>query len=189
MEFDSLGTIGDRRWMVLDESSHEILSQRSHLELALLRVRHDSSGGIELRSPRFENVLFVKPTSKDLDPVKVGIWNAQATACDASEEAASWLSDFVGIRALLLGMNCQFRRPLNGNPKDESGIADCYPLLVISQAALEDLNQRLEFPVGMKCLRSNIIIEDYQSYDEDKWNNIHNVNTKFRSAVIALYAS
>ena len=76
MEFDSLGTIGDRRWMVLDESSHEILSQRSHLELALLRVRHDSSGGIELRSPRFENVLFVKPTSEDLDPVKVGIWNA-----------------------------------------------------------------------------------------------------------------
>ena len=74
-------------------------------------------------------------------------------------------------------MNCQFRRPLNGNPKDESGIADCYSLLVISQAALEDLNQRLEFPVGMKCLRSNIIIEDYQSYDEDKWNNIHNLNT------------
>ena len=177
MEFDSLGTIGDRRWMVLDGSFHEILSQRSHLELALLRVRHDSSGGIELRSPRFETVLSVKPTSEDLDPVEVGIWNAQATACDAGEEAASWLSDFVGIRALLLGMNCQFRRPLNGNPKDESGIADCYSLLVISQAALEDLNQRLEFPVGMKCLRSNIIIEDYQSYDEDKWNNIHNLNT------------
>ena len=182
MEFDSFGPIGDRRWMVINESSHEFLSQRSHLELALLRVRHDSSGGIELRSPRFETVLSVKPTSEDLDPVEVGIWNAEATACDAGEEAASWLSDFVGIRALLLGMNCQFRRPLNGNPKDETGFADGYPLLAISQAALEDLNQRLEFPVGMKRFRPNILIEDCQPYDEDKWIRINLVNTIFRSA-------
>ena len=79
-------------------------------------------------------------------------------------------------------MNCQFRSPLNGNPKDETGFADGYPLLVISQAALEDLNQRLEFPVGMKRFRPNILIEDYQPYDEDKWIRINIVNTIFRSA-------
>lgn len=48
MEFDSFRPIGDRRWMVINESSHKFLSQRSHPELALLRARHDSSGGIEL---------------------------------------------------------------------------------------------------------------------------------------------
>ena len=78
-------------------------------------------------------------------------------------------------------MNCQFRRPLKGNPKDETGFADGCPLLVISQAALEDLNQRLEFPVGMKPFRPNILIEDCQPYDEDRWFRINIVNTIFRS--------
>ena len=48
MEFDSFGPIVDRHWMVINESSHKFLSQRSHQEFALLRARHDSSGGIEL---------------------------------------------------------------------------------------------------------------------------------------------
>ncbi|MEC7905851.1 MAG: MOSC domain-containing protein [Verrucomicrobiota bacterium] len=69
-------------------------------------------------------------------------------------------------------MNSQFRRPLNGIPKNEIGFADGYPLLVISQASLEDLNQRLEFPVEMNRFRPNIVIEVCQPYDEDKWYSI-----------------
>ncbi len=182
MEFDSFGPIGDRRWMVINESSREFLSQRSHPELALLRARYNSSGGIELQSPRFETFLSVKPPSENLDPIEVGIWNARATACDAGDRAASSLSDLIGIKVRLVGINSQFRRPLNGNPEDETGFADGYPLLVISQASLEDLNQRLEFPVEMNRFRPNIVIEDCRPYDEDKWKRIKIGNTTIRSA-------
>ena len=58
--------------------------------------------------------------------------------------------------------------PLNGIPKNETGFADGYPLLVISQASLEDLNQRLEFPVEMNRFRPNIVVEVCQPHDEDK---------------------
>jgi len=182
MEFDSFGSIGDRRWMVINESAHEFLSQRSHPELALLRARYDRFGGIEIRSPRSESILSIKPPSENLDPVEVGIWNTRATACDAGDEATSWLRDLIGIKVRLVGMNSRFRRPLNGNPNDETGFADGYPLLVISQASLEDLNQRLEFPVEMNRFRPNIVIEECLPYDEDRWTRIKIGEAIFRSA-------
>ena len=182
MEFDSFGPTGDRRWMVINERSREFLSQRSHPELALLRARYDSSGGIELRSPRSETVISVNPPSENPDPVEVGIWNSRATACDAGDEAANWLSDFMRIKVRLVGMNSLFRRPLNENPNDETGFADGYPLLIISLASLEDLNQRLEFPVEMNRFRPNIVIDECRAYDEDKWKRIKIGDTIFRSA-------
>ena len=182
MEFDAYGPIGDRRWMVVEEGSGKFLSQRSHPELALLSVRNRASGAIEVRSPRSNAVLSVEPPSEDQRLAEVEIWNAKATACDSGDEAANWLSDFLGAEVRLVGMNSRFHRPLKGNPNDETGFADGFPLLVISQASLDDLNQRLDFPVEMNRFRPNIVIDNCQPYDEDKWKRIRIGNTIIRSA-------
>jgi uncharacterized protein YcbX len=47
------------------------------------------------------------------------------------------------------------------------GFSDGYPLLVISQTSLDDLNARLAEPVGMDRFRPNIVVEGSAPYAED----------------------
>ena len=52
--------------------------------------------------------------------------------------------------------------------KDITGFADGYPLLMISEASLEDLNSRLEAPLPMDRFRPNIVISGTAAFAEDE---------------------
>jgi uncharacterized protein YcbX len=47
--------------------------------------------------------------------------------------------------------------------------ADGYPVLVIGQSSLDDLNTRLSEPVSMIRFRPNLVFEGGLPYDEDQW--------------------
>lgn len=50
--------------------------------------------------------------------------------------------------------------------------ADGYPLLLISEASLRDLNSQLEQSVSMSHFRPNLIIEHCEPFAEDEWKHI-----------------
>ena len=60
-----------------------------------------------------------------------------------------------------------------GQPGDVVGFADEGPLSVISQASLDDLNNRLEVPITMNRFRPNIVLTGSQAFQEDDWNTAH----------------
>jgi uncharacterized protein YcbX len=57
--------------------------------------------------------------------------------------------------------------------------ADAFPLLLISQASLDDLNSKLAVPVPMNRFRPNIVISGCNTFDEDKWKEIRVGETVF----------
>jgi len=50
--------------------------------------------------------------------------------------------------------------------------ADGFPLLLISQASLDDLNARLSSPVPMNRFRPNLVVSGCEAFAEDSWRRI-----------------
>ena len=60
------------------------------------------------------------------------------------------------------------------------GFADGFPLLLISQASLDDLNGRLAAPVPMLRFRPNLVVTGTAPYAEDRWRRIRIGGMTFR---------
>ena len=64
-----------------------------------------------------------------------------------------------------------------------SGFSDGFPVLLITEASLEDLNGRLtvkgETPVPMSRFRPNLVVSGAQAFAEDQWKRIRVGNIEF----------
>ncbi|KYO43561.1 mitochondrial amidoxime reducing component 2 [Alligator mississippiensis] len=49
---------------------------------------------------------------------------------------------------------------------------DCSPVMIISEASLEDLNTRLEKKVKIQNFRPNILVTGCSAFEEDSWDEI-----------------
>ncbi len=71
-------------------------------------------------------------------------------AIDQGDETAQWFSDWLGASVRLVHIADGVQRKLNPDfavhADDHTGFADGYPILIISEASLQDLNSRLDFP-------------------------------------------
>ena len=106
---------------------------------------------------------------------EVTVWNSRVPARDAGDAAARWLSSVLGADVRLVRFDPAHQRRCNPDYAGDSGahtaFADGYPLLVISDASLADLNLRLaarSAPVlPMNRFRPNLVLAGLEPYDED----------------------
>jgi uncharacterized protein YcbX len=75
------------------------------------------------------------------------VWRDTVDAIDTGAETAAWLTQFVGTPLKLARFGDGARRGCNrkwtGDVDTHTQFADGYPLLVIGQSSLDDLNARL----------------------------------------------
>jgi uncharacterized protein len=174
VELDELGLVGDRRFLVID-SQGKALTQRSHSQMARIETQLDSEtlalmhpGNGELSVPRQED---------GARNVRVEVWkDRNLVAEDCGPEAAAWLSRVLELPVRLVRIGHGFRRPVEGNETDLTAFTDAYPLLVITEASLSHLNDRLisrgEEPVSMMRFRPNLVITGATSHAEDEWQQL-----------------
>ena len=76
----------------------------------------------------------------------------------------------------------EFRQcdPVYAKPGEKTAFSDGFPYLLISQASLDDLNQRLDTAVEMKRFRPNLVIAGSQAFEEDNWKKIRIGDVSFR---------
>ncbi|MGC1376667.1 MAG: MOSC domain-containing protein, partial [Anaerolineales bacterium] len=55
---------------------------------------------------------------------------------------------------------------------DHVSFADGYPILIVSQESLDDLNARLERPLPMERFRPNLAVAGCRAFEEDGWKRI-----------------
>lgn len=170
IEQDSLQN--DRRFLVVDERG-KFLSQRNAPRMAHIdaRAAHDE---LELTSPG-QAPLRIR-TTRQGDERDVDVWGTVCRVVDQGEEVAAFFARALGQPAHLVQMAATFRRPLHprlgDHPPGRLRFADAAPLLVASQASLDDLNGRLDAPLGMERFRPNIVIQGCDPYAEDAWERI-----------------
>ncbi|MCG2595601.1 MOSC N-terminal beta barrel domain-containing protein [Ramlibacter sp. XY19] len=163
----------DRAWMVVDAAG-EFVTQRELPRMALIRPTLKLSEVI-LRAPGMLALHLAIDTVEE--PVQVKVWNDTVPAFDMGAIAAQWFSDFLGRPGLrLVRFDPEHDRASNrdwtGADTALNQFQDGYPLLVISTASLELLNEKLRAAgheaVGIERFRPNIVLEGVEAHDEDR---------------------
>ena len=158
--------------MVVD-SHGNFLSQRLIPKMALIEPSFTLETLI-LKSSTSEAVEI--PLVPKIDSVRtVKIWDDSCVSTDCGDEAAQWLTSFLGIDCRLVTMGSGFVRAVNekySRDNDQVSFTDAFPLLLISSASLRDLNKRLDLPVPMNRFRPNLVVSGCEPYEEDGWKRI-----------------
>ena len=162
----------DREWMITDPAGR-FLSQRELPRLALITPVL-SATTLELTAPGREPLALPLGWSGTFKEVTV--WRDSLPAIDQGDGAAEWLSDWVGREVRLVRFDQKVRRACNrayvGDSGAHTGFADAYPLLVLSEGSLADLNARLAVPLPVNRFRPNVVLSGTQAYDEDHIDEI-----------------
>jgi len=158
----------DRELLIVDAATDTFLTQRELPRMALIApqiaeqiLRAHAPGMAELVLP----IAEAGPTRE------VGIWRDRCRAVDQGDEAAAWLSAFLGRPCRLVRMDPDFVRPVDPTyaaPGDQVGFADGFPCLLIAEESLADLNTRLNEPLPMNRFRPNIVIAGGAAFGEDR---------------------
>jgi hypothetical protein len=192
-EVDDHGLVGDRRFMVVTADEGRFLTQRTHPRMALIATALNRDDLI-LSTPHHGSVTVgraLRPTvgDKPRPTRRVTIWKSTVTADDCGDEAAEWLTNFLGSPLRLVQMGGPYLRP-NQKPAAQAGdvvsFADSCPFLAVSEASLADLNDRLiarhEEPLPMNRFRPNLVVAGSTPYAEDSWARLRIGGIMFRSA-------
>lgn len=167
---DSFGIRNDRRWLLVDEDGR-FLSQRELPRLVRIGTALDGDR-LTLSAPGQEP-LVLDPPGTDAPRTRVLIWADRVTAADAGDFAADWARRALDVPCRLVHMPDDVVRAVHPDYAlsryDRVGFADAFPLLVISQAALDLLNAKLEQPIGIERFRPNIVIAGTAPHAEDDW--------------------
>ena len=167
----------DRAWMVVDAQGM-FLTQRSLPRMALIRPQLKSDE-LVLRAPGML-ALHVAIDAVEA-PATVTVWRDTVPAWDMGPVAAQWFSDFLGQPCRLVRFDPEHRRlsslEWTGGVEVPNQFADGFPLLVTSEASLQDLNVRLaaegHAAVGMERFRPNVVLAGVDAHDEDRVDMIH----------------
>jgi uncharacterized protein YcbX len=167
--------IYDREWMVVDAKG-EFMTQRDFPKMALItpRIKADT---LELRAPgmlRLEVPLGL-PDPEDAKTLSVKVWDDAVQAYDCDETTAAWFTNFLGTPCRLVRFHVDAKR--QASEKWTQGtdaptlFADAFPMLVISQGSLDDLNGKLKAQgrdaLPMNRFRPNIVISGIEAFEED----------------------
>jgi uncharacterized protein YcbX len=170
---ERMGLEHDRRMMVVTPDGG-FLTQRERPRLALVTptLKKDT---LTLSAPNADSLQI--GLQKSGTPTLVNIWKStDVHAIDQGDEAAVWLSDWLGVSVRLVHIADGFKRRVNPeyviNPDDHTGFADGYPILIISEESLRDLNSRLDSAVPMNRFRPNLVVKGGAPFAEDTWKRI-----------------
>jgi uncharacterized protein YcbX len=170
---ERMGLEHDRRMMVVTPDG-DFLTQREYPKLA--RIMPTLSGDVvTLSAPVWDTVTFsIRKTGETLP---VHIWHSKdVPAVDQGDEAAEWFSAWIGEPVRLVHIADGYQRTLNPDyaihADDHTGFADGYPILIVSEESLQDLNSRLDAKVPMNRFRPNLVVKGCEPFAEDTWKRI-----------------
>lgn len=171
----SRGLACDREWMVTDPAGG-FLTGRDYP--ALVRVRATPTiDGLHLQAPGQPALAVRRVVFNQIRAT--GVWSSRFEAFGGDKAADAWFSELLGREARLLHIGAASRRRLRADPSVTFGFADGYPLLLLSQASLGDLNSRLDRPVSERNFRPNLVIDGEVPFAEDGWKEIRIGDVRF----------
>ena len=103
--------------------------------------------------------------------ISVTVWDDVCDALEAGEEINSWFSDMLHINCTLVYMPDETRRMVDnryaGN-NEITSFSDAYPILIIGQSSLDNLNEKLIDALPMNRFRPNIVFTGGHPHIEDE---------------------
>jgi uncharacterized protein YcbX len=182
---DAHGLVGDRRFLVVTPDG-QFLTQRQLPRMALVETGLTATT-LTLASPNHGEIHV--PLATNTGPRRVTVWRDTVEADDCGDEPAGWLARLLGQPVRLVHMGAKFHRPVRpskAQPGDVVSFADGYPFLILSEASVGNLNDRIQDagaePVPMNRFRPNIVVTGCEAFAEDSWTRFRIGEVDFRNA-------
>lgn len=180
MTLDARGPAGDRRWMLIDERA-VMLSQRDLPRMALIAAAN-GAGELVCSAPGVPPLRAQIPLPGLGGRLAARVWDDDVDVQLAADSAHSWFTQFLGAPCRLVYQPDDAFRQVNRVYAAKGvgvSLADGFPLLLIGQGSLDDLNRRLETPVEMRRFRPNLVVEGAEPFAEDTWHAIRVGDVEF----------
>ena len=177
---DARGISQDRHWMLVNPDGL-FLSQRKLPRMTLVRTLmvYDH---LTLQAPGMSD-LVLPPESDSDEAVQVKVWGDECLARCVGKDADRWLGEFLQTECRLVYLPGDQLRQVDldyAKDGDQTGFSDGFPLLLISEASLQDLNSRMTEPLPMERFRPNLVVSGCESYAEDQWRRIRIGGIEFK---------
>ena len=166
----------DRRWMVVD-SGGKFMSQRKHPRMVLIEVSLEETLKISASDMPDLLVPLVPETGERVD---VEVWGDRCEAIACGSETQQWFTQFMGTDCQLVYMPDSSDRPTAHGKLGADNLvsfADAYPYLLISEASLNFLNDKLvargKTTVSIERFRPNMVVRGVEKpHEEDRWQQV-----------------
>lgn len=177
---DDFGLSFDRRFVITDLDG-QFITARTQPTLCLIQC-HLSPDGLVLTAPNMPQ-LEINFARFSEQYHQVTVWKDQVNALYCHQIYDRWFSEYLNLPCQLHFFGEKSSRQVK-NSENQVGFADGYPLLLISQASLDDLNNRMaqrqsakgnvesNVNASMTQFRPNIVVNDTTAFAEDNWHHI-----------------
>ncbi len=181
----SKGLENDRSFMLVD-SNNIFLSQRKLPKMALFSVSIEEHGlRITHKNMPAMIIPWVNQEIEALESIKVKVWQDECDALHINTAIDNWFSEALGRDCQLVYLPDESLRYVDkdfAKNDEQTRFSDGFPLLLIGEESLNELNSRLDNKLTMRSFRPNIVVSGCVPYAEDSWNNF-SINQSEFSAV------
>ncbi len=171
----------DRRWM-LTTPDGMFFTQREYPKMATIKVEVTKKGLLVSAEQTTGIMIPFEPHPRQKQ--EVTIWQSVCPGEAYGDGVNQWFSQVFGTNCQLVYMPDNSRRSVNqrfDRGQDIVSFADGYPLMVLGEASLADLNSRLETHLPMNRFRPNLVVSGSEAFAEDNWTRIRIGDAVFRS--------
>jgi uncharacterized protein YcbX len=171
----------DRVFMVIRSSNNEFVTARTYPKMILISPKIEGSI-MRLTAPGMEEIkIDMEKLYESKNTLTASVWKDKAPVVDCGDEAASWFSRFIAEKDD--GFRLVFYPSTEPKPdiakrvklfkaaerKDTGSLQDETSYMLMNQGSFDDLNQKLENPVGPLQFRPNFVVTGPKAWDEDNW--------------------
>lgn len=167
-EVGAMGLPFDRAWMVADETGR-MITGRTEPRLVQIKVLVDDST-LTLSAPGCAALVVFRRVFNQ--PMPASVWKDEFPVFAGASTADEWLSGFLGKPVRLLYIGAASARRVRRRPEVDLSFADAYPLLLIGQGSLDELNRRIGRDLSMRRFRPNLVVAGCEAFAEDGWKKI-----------------
>lgn len=161
----------DRRWMLVNEQE-QFMTQREYPQMALLQTNISENGISLFHIDNIHDRALIPFSGYEGEKLAVKVWDDWCQAVYVSRDLDKWISEQLQVKCRLVFMPDDSLRRVDSryaiSKNNLASFSDGYPLLLIGQSSLDDLNSRLEKPVPMNRFRPSIVISGTDPYEEDE---------------------
>lgn len=159
----------DRRWMLIDHNNH-FLTQREFAQMALLQVEIREDGLRVHHTKDINDYIVIPVTPKEKERINTNIWGVPCSPLLVSSEVDKWFSAVLQTTCRLVYMDDETKVPVDEQYSINNSLtsfSDGYPILMISEASLNDLNNRVTEYLPVNRFRPNLVIKGTTAFEED----------------------
>lgn len=178
-ELTKTGLPYDRHWMLV-EPDGKFITQRSFPQMAQFQLAFSNTGIVVTYEGDSIEIPF-EITYQSERNLPTTIWKDSVLAQKEADEINAWFSEKLGTPLFLVRRAKAEKRFVGNHPSTEINFPDDGQILVLGEAALNHLNEKLEQSILMNRFRPNIVFSGGTPHLEDEWTAIQIGDAHFES--------